>query len=166
MAKNENKNKKTAAATSAESKKRKNPGSGAISNKSKGSGGGMDEFDMLFSDKKKQDQQTKKEEAKEEVARKAAKKARYENDDGGSSSFTRNHSSDTNRKDWVDDGLGGKYNKEGYTGRVEEGIKIFKRHILNKPGAGNSKDCPFDCECCFIWYDLCRARLILISIVP
>jgi hypothetical protein len=30
-------------------------------------------------------------------------------------------------------------------------VKIFKRHILNKPGAGDTKDCPFDCNCCFIW---------------
>ena len=143
-------NKKTAVAANADSKKRKNPGSSATgSNKSKGLGN-IDEFDMLFSEKKKQDQQSKKEEAKEEAAIKAAKKAKYKSDDGGSSSSKRNHSSDTNGKAWVDDGLGGKYNKEGYTGRVQDGIKIFKRHILNKKGAGQSKDCPFDCDCCFI----------------
>jgi hypothetical protein len=51
---------------------------------------------------------------------------------------------------WEDDGLGGKYNNEGYTGRVEDGVKVFKAHILRKPNAGQSADCPFDCKCCFI----------------
>jgi hypothetical protein len=46
--------------------------------------------------------------------------------------------------------LGGKFNREGYTGRVEDGVKVFKAHVLNKPGFGRSKDCPFDCDCCFI----------------
>lgn len=51
---------------------------------------------------------------------------------------------------WVDDGLGGKYNAEGYTGRVEDGVKVFKAHVLNKPNSGTTKNCPFDCDCCFI----------------
>ena len=53
-------------------------------------------------------------------------------------------------KGWVDDGLGGKYNAEGYTGRVEDGVKVFKAHVLNKPNSGTTKKCPFDCDCCFI----------------
>lgn len=53
-------------------------------------------------------------------------------------------------KRWKDDGLGGKFNAEGYTGRVEDGVKVFKAHVLNKPDFGNTKDCPFDCQCCFI----------------
>ena len=52
--------------------------------------------------------------------------------------------------DWIEDGLGGRYNNEGFTGRVVEGLKVFKAHVLNKPNAGKSKDCPFDCDCCFI----------------
>ena len=51
---------------------------------------------------------------------------------------------------WVDDGLGGKFNHEGFTGRVEGGVKVFKAHLLNKRNFGQSKDCPFDCDCCFI----------------
>lgn len=51
---------------------------------------------------------------------------------------------------WVDDGLGGRFNNEGYTGRVEDGVKVFKAHVLNRPTAGTTKDCPFDCDCCFI----------------
>lgn len=133
-------------AAGSDSKKRKTD---AGSGKSKSCGGGIDEFDKLFSDKKKQDQETKKEEAKKEAARRAAKKARYKDDNSGSSS-NRNQKIDVNGSEWVDDGLGGKYNKEGFTGRVEDGVKVFKRHILNKPGAGTTADCPFDCDCCFI----------------
>ncbi|VEU36105.1 unnamed protein product [Pseudo-nitzschia multistriata] len=142
--------KKTAGTASEGSKKRKShSGDSADSNKSK-SGGGIDEFDKLFSDKKKQDQQTKKEDAKKEASRIAAKKARYKNGGSASSSLKGKHISELGSKEWVDDGLGGKYNKEGYTGRVEDGVKVFKRHLLNKPTAGTTKDCPFDCDCCFI----------------
>lgn len=53
--------------------------------------------------------------------------------------------------DWVDDGLGGVYNKEGYTGRVEDGVRIFKAHIIQQQtDAGNTALCPFDCKCCYM----------------
>lgn len=52
--------------------------------------------------------------------------------------------------EWVDDGLGGFFNREGYTGRKVEGYKVYKAHLFNKKGFGNSKECPFDCQCCFI----------------
>lgn len=51
---------------------------------------------------------------------------------------------------WVEDGLGGVYNSEGFTGRVEDGVKVFKAHILQKENAGQTSDCPFDCDCCYI----------------
>jgi Eukaryotic protein of unknown function (DUF1764) len=51
---------------------------------------------------------------------------------------------------WVDDGLGGVFNNEGYTGRVEDGVRVFKAHLLRKPQSGGTPDCPFDCDCCFI----------------
>jgi len=53
---------------------------------------------------------------------------------------------------WASDGLGGVFNAEGYTGRKESnsGYKIYKAHLFNKKGFGNTKDCPFDCQCCFI----------------
>lgn len=51
---------------------------------------------------------------------------------------------------WVDDGLGGKFNGEGFTGRVEDGVRIFKGHVLDKPDAGQTDKCPFDCDCCYI----------------
>jgi hypothetical protein len=53
-------------------------------------------------------------------------------------------------EEWVDDGLGGKYNSEGYTGRVEDGVRVFKAHVLSKPNAGSTPLCPFDCNCCYI----------------
>ncbi len=140
--------KKSAAASNTQSKKRKS--TELVDSKGKGKSSGIDEFDALFSEKKKHDRQIKEDEAKKEAARKAAKKARYKNDGASSSSSKKNYTTDMSGAEWVDDGLGGKYNKEGYTGRVEDGVKIFKRHILNKPGAGNTKDCPFDCNCCFI----------------
>lgn len=51
---------------------------------------------------------------------------------------------------WIDDGLGGVYNSEGYTGRIQDGVKIFKAHVLRNPNSGNTPQCPFDCDCCFI----------------
>lgn len=51
---------------------------------------------------------------------------------------------------WVDDGLGGVYNKDGWTGRTDDGLKVYKAHLFNKKGFGTTKDCPFDCDCCFI----------------
>ena len=54
---------------------------------------------------------------------------------------------------WKDDGLGGIYNAEGWTNRVmSDNTKIYKAHLIaerDKPNAGNTKDCPFDCDCCF-----------------
>ena len=53
-------------------------------------------------------------------------------------------------KEWVEDGLGGKFNKEGFTGRTEQGVNIYKAHLFNKRDFGKTSDCPFDCDCCFI----------------
>lgn len=53
--------------------------------------------------------------------------------------------------EWRDDGLGGVFDREGFTGRKsQEGFKIFKKHLLNKKNSGNTPLCPFDCDCCFI----------------
>ena len=59
-------------------------------------------------------------------------------------------SSSSGNDTWVDDGLGGKYNSEGYTGRIEDGVKIFKTHLLQCSTSGQTDQCPFDCKCCFI----------------
>ncbi len=54
--------------------------------------------------------------------------------------------------EWVDDGLGGKFNSEGFTGRRDEhsGFKVYKAHLFNKKGFGTTSQCPFDCDCCYI----------------
>ena len=54
------------------------------------------------------------------------------------------------KNEWVNDGLGGVFDAEGFTGRKEEGVKVFKAHLFNKKGFGTTKDCPFDCDCCYI----------------
>lgn len=52
---------------------------------------------------------------------------------------------------WAKDGLGGIFNGEGYTGRRDDGgHRVFKAHLMNKETAGETPDCPFDCDCCFI----------------
>lgn len=51
---------------------------------------------------------------------------------------------------WVDDGLGGIYNGEGWTGRkTMDGSRIFKTHLLKVGEGGGTPRCPFDCDCCF-----------------
>ncbi len=73
----------------------------------------------------------------EEVAKQTAKEAKS----GGAESSTTS---------WIDDGLGGKYDLEGYTGRTTNGgLRIFKGlHSRNKNG-GDTPQCPIDCDCCF-----------------
>lgn len=75
----------------------------------------------------------------------------------GKLSYTRsdleelNDKSKSERKDkWASDGLGGIFNGEGFTGRKDDGHRVFKAHLMNKEGFGQSPDCPFDCNCCFI----------------
>mmetsp|Transcript_22604 Transcript_22604/g.38667 ORF Transcript_22604/g.38667 Transcript_22604/m.38667 type:complete len:187 (-) Transcript_22604:74-634(-) len=75
----------------------------------------------------------------------------------GKLSYTRsdleelNDKSKSERKDkWATDGLGGIFNGEGFTGRKDDGHRVFKAHLMNKEGFGQSPDCPFDCDCCFI----------------
>lgn len=74
----------------------------------------------------------------------------------GKLSYTRSdldelNNNESERKDkWASDGLGGIFNGEGYTGRKDDGHRIFKAHLMNREGSGQSADCPFDCDCCFI----------------
>lgn len=52
---------------------------------------------------------------------------------------------------WAKDGIGGVFNGEGFTGRRDDGgHRVFKAHLMNKDTAGETPDCPFDCDCCFI----------------
>jgi hypothetical protein len=58
------------------------------------------------------------------------------------------------RSGWIDDGLGGVHDKEGWTGRkTEDGMRIFKTRLLQptkRKQSGGTPDCPFDCDCCYI----------------
>lgn len=58
------------------------------------------------------------------------------------------------RAGWVDDGLGGVHDREGWTGRkTEEGMRIFKTRLLQptkKKVSGGTPLCPFDCDCCYV----------------
>ena len=96
--------------------------------------GGLEEIDSLFEKKKRSKVESKMQNDKKK-RRKVSTHVEREGRIQG---------------EWTDDGLGGKFNAEGFTGRVEDGCKIFKAHVLNKPNFGYSKDCPFDCDCCFI----------------
>ena len=104
--------------------------------KEKRSAGGLDEIDSLFAEKKKHKQEAAASKEAEKQKQKQKKKAPPR--------------ASTSATDWVDDGLGGIYNSEGYTGRVEDGMKIFKTHLLQSSKSGTTPDCPFDCDCCYI----------------
>ena len=56
-------------------------------------------------------------------------------------------------QEWRDDGLGGIFNKDGWTNRqLSDKTKVYKAHLIperDKKGAGMTKQCPFDCDCCF-----------------
>ena len=103
---------------------------------------GWDEIESLFDDSKK-----KKQAATEEAKKQQNNKPKRKSADkpGG------NRKAADMGGDWVDDGLGGVYNSEGYTGRVEEGVRVFKAHVIQQsPDAGNTELCPFDCKCCYM----------------
>ena len=66
-------------------------------------------------------------------------------------SYTRDDATGLSGGEWANDGLGGIFDSEGYTGRKVEGsMKVYKAHLFNKKGFGTTKDCPFDCDCCYI----------------
>lgn len=109
--------------------------------------GGWDEIESIFDDKKKKEKEKAADAVKNEELRKARRKR---NKTPTQSSERQAGNNETKGGEWVDDGLGGRYNAEGFTGRVEDGVKIFKAHVLSKPTAGQTADCPFDCDCCYI----------------
>jgi hypothetical protein len=111
---------------------------------------GWDAIESLFDDKKK-DKKERHVEQKEQ--KKVNDEVRRQQKAERASSSTTSANSKTNfsaKEKWEDDGLGGKYNSEGFTGRIQEGVKVFKAHLLSKPGAGTTDQCPFDCECCYM----------------
>lgn len=117
-------------------------------------GSGLDEIDNLF-ESKKQTKRKKRESdrleseqqrKKQKTASHSTKKLRKIK-----LSHDRSDAESLQRDEWADDGCGGVFNNEGYTGRKVEGAgKIYKAHLFNKKGFGLSPLCPFDCDCCFI----------------
>jgi len=107
---------------------------------------GLSTIDDLFASKKKEKIKRKERESSEKLndsnaAEKKSKKCHVRD---------RSELKSIPLGTFVDDGLGGVFNNEGYTGRVDEGVKVFKAHLFNKEGFGSGKDCPFDCDCCYI----------------
>lgn len=110
---------------------------------------GENEIDALFASKKAKKKEESIEKQKQKNIHKSNKRSNVIN-----KSLNGDRSDIDNMKkcEWVDDGLGGVFDKDGFTGRKEQrsGFKIYKAHLMNKKGFGQTKDCPFDCDCCYI----------------
>jgi hypothetical protein len=106
---------------------------------------GLNEIDTIFDDKKQHKKQRHQHEEKQERQKKRKRQAQQEQSNNSRQDLLK-----LKDKEWKDDGLGGKYNNEGFTGRREDGVKVYKAHLLNERDFGNTPDCPFDCSCCYI----------------
>jgi hypothetical protein len=128
-------------------------------------GKGLDMFDELFATKKENEMKQKKEEMEEEKRREEHLKMFRSNNNTNSNTSAgvnlknakkieltqdRNDVGKIKKGEWANDGLGGVFDVDGFTGRKQEGVKIFKAHLFNKKGFGTTEDCPFDCDCCYI----------------
>mmetsp|Transcript_2778 Transcript_2778/g.3279 ORF Transcript_2778/g.3279 Transcript_2778/m.3279 type:complete len:201 (-) Transcript_2778:262-864(-) len=126
---------------------------------------GIDEIDALFATKKEQHKEQRKQEAEENKRRDEQRKMIFQENTASSGGLDNlkkvkkiklDHDKTDVRKiqkgEWANDGLGGVFDVEGFTGRKEAGTgyKIYKAHLFNKKGFGTTKDCPFDCDCCYI----------------
>lgn len=123
---------------------------------------GLDEIDALFALKKEKDIEQKKKEAEDEKKREDQMKFFIDNAKHSTTaallknakniklSYDRTDVQNLKKGDWVNDGKGGVFDSEGFTGRKEEGLKVYKAHLFNKKGFGTTPDCPFDCDCCYI----------------
>lgn len=119
----------------------------------------MDDIDDLFASKKERVKEEKQSQQEDE-RREMEKRKFFKNNNNSSSALMQNAKkialagdrSDCalKKNEWVDDGRGGVFDAEGFTGRKEDGVKVFKAHLFNKKGFGTTKDCPFDCDCCFV----------------
>jgi len=123
---------------------------------------GLNEIDALFALKKDKDIEQKKKEAEDEKKREDQMKFFRDNAKSSSTvALTKNAKNiklsndrtdvqNLQKGEWVNDGLGGVFDSDGFTGRREEGVKVYKAHLFNKKGFGTTPDCPFDCDCCYI----------------
>jgi hypothetical protein len=120
---------------------------------------GFDDIDDLFASKKERVAGEKKKDEEDEKKESQKRKFFQQNASSGSSTVNakkkalsgdKTDVTSLTKNEWVNDGLGGIFDKEGFTGRKEDGVKVFKAHLFNKKGFGTTKDCPFDCDCCYI----------------
>ena len=111
---------------------------------------GVDEIESLFASKRDRSSRDQAAKAAQKKTYTQGRKRKHSKVSSENASVLDRRFAGGSSKTWVDDGLGGKFNAEGFTGRKEDGVKIFKAHVLNKPNFGLSKDCPFDCDCCYI----------------
>lgn len=124
----------------------------------------IDEIDELFAIKKETQNAHRKQEQEEEKKREEQRQLYRRNNSKNSSSINSKNAKNIDlaqdrsdvqkltKGEWANDGLGGVFDKEGFTGRTEDGtgFKIYKAHLFNKKGFGTTPDCPFDCDCCYI----------------
>ncbi|GFH45951.1 hypothetical protein CTEN210_02425 [Chaetoceros tenuissimus] len=154
MAKNSNKRKRN---TDEDSLKKPKPSHDEKSSTQSG----LDDIDDLFASKKEREIEQKKRQKEEERVQTAKKeffKKNAQTSEGASLAKAKKKSlvgdksdvQDVKKNEWVNDGLGGVFDRDGYTGRKEDGMKVYKAHLFNKKGFGTTPDCPFDCQCCFI----------------
>ena len=82
---------------------------------------GLDEIDALFAKKKHE----AKKQQKANVPNNSSKQQQQQQQKSSKRTCTVSSCQDLDKlgeKEWVDDGLGGKFNKEGFTGRRENGV--------------------------------------------
>ena len=123
---------------------------------------GLDDIDNLFATKKEIEITQKKQQAQEDKILEEQRKLFRQNNNTNSVKIKnainidlkqdRSDVQNLNKGEWVNDGLGGVFTTDGFTGRKQEGswYKIYKAHLFNKKGFGTTPDCPFDCKCCYI----------------
>ena len=79
---------------------------------------GLDEIDALFA--KKKDEAKKQQKAN--VPNDSSKQQQQKSSKRTCTVSSHQDLEKLGEKEWVDDGLGGKFNKEGFTGRRENGV--------------------------------------------
>jgi hypothetical protein len=125
---------------------------------SKNNPAGMDEIDQLFSSKKEKMKKRRLDQQQEELDKYNSRKMMNKEERKTTQKQVKKINLQYDREDlskiktgeWASDGLGGVFDADGWTGRTESGMKIYKHHLFNKKNAGRTKDCPFDCDCCYI----------------
>lgn len=111
----------------------------------------LNEIDALFATKKGQVKEAGKQALSAEMKRQEDRDHNARISKRSKLSGDRKDVAQLGEGEWANDGRGGIYNNDGFTGRRDEGgHRVFKAHLFNREGFGNTKACPFDCDCCYI----------------